>query len=60
MAILNYVKSMAMDDSVSKQQVFRFLEMEFARADKDHDGKLSFEELETFARAISCADREQK
>ena len=60
MAIQDYVQSIAADDGVSKGQVFRFLEMEFARADKDHDGKLSFDELSMFVRAIWCSDRDQR
>jgi hypothetical protein len=60
MAIQDYVQSIAADDSVSKGQVFRFLEMEFARADTDHDGKLSFAELSKFVQAIYCPDRDQR
>lgn len=40
MAIEEYVRSVAATDTVSKDQVFRFLEMQFARADKNHDGQL--------------------
>jgi hypothetical protein len=54
------VQSIAADDSVSKGQVFRFLEMEFARADADHDGKLTFAELSMFVRAIYCSERDQR
>jgi EF hand domain-containing protein len=60
MAIQDYVQSLAADDCVSKGQVFRFLEMEFARADKDHDGKLSFEELSLFVQAIARSERDQR
>ena len=43
-AIQDYVRSIAATETVSKDQVFRFLEMQFARADKDHDGELDFDE----------------
>ncbi|MEA3133386.1 MAG: hypothetical protein QOG17_1232, partial [Gammaproteobacteria bacterium] len=49
MAIQDYVRSIAATETVSKDQVFRFLEMQFARADKNHDGKLDFDELAVFA-----------
>jgi Ca2+-binding EF-hand superfamily protein len=38
---------------VSKAEVFRFLEMQFARADKNHDGLIDVEELEMFVRSIA-------
>jgi hypothetical protein len=60
MAIQDYVQSIAADDFVSKGQVFRFLEMAFARADKDHDGKLNGDELSMFVRAIAYPDRDQR
>jgi hypothetical protein len=60
MAIQDYVQSIAADDGVSKGQVFRFLEMEFARADADHDGKLNFDELSMFVRAIACSAQDQR
>lgn len=38
MAIQEYVQSIAATGMVSKAPVFRFLEMQFARADRNHDG----------------------
>jgi hypothetical protein len=35
MAIQDYVRSIAATETVSKSEVFRFLEMQFARADRD-------------------------
>jgi len=40
--------------------VFRFLEKQFALADKNHDGQLDIDELTLFARAISCPDADQR
>jgi Ca2+-binding EF-hand superfamily protein len=60
MAIQDYVRSIAATETVSKDQVFRFLEMQFARADKNHDGKLDSDELEEFARAVSCPESDQR
>jgi hypothetical protein len=40
MAIQEYVRSIAATQTVSKEEVFRFLEMQFARADRNHDGLL--------------------
>jgi len=53
MAIQDYVRSIAATETVSKAQVFRFLEMQFARADKDHDGELDADELATFVQAVA-------
>ena len=60
MAIQDYVRSIAATETVSKDQVFRFLEMQFARADKNHDGELDFDELADFARAVSCPELDQR
>jgi hypothetical protein len=59
-AIQDYVRSIAATETVSKDQVFRFLEMQFARADKDHDGELDFDELAVFAHAVSCPESDQR
>lgn len=60
MAIEEYVRSIAAIDTVSKAQVFRFLEMQFARADKNHDGRLDLDELAEFARSISSPEWDQR
>jgi len=52
MAIKEYVRSIAATEAVSKEQVFRFLEMQFARADKNHDGLLDLDELAVFAQSV--------
>jgi hypothetical protein len=60
MAIEDYVRSIAATETVSKQQVFRFLEMQFSRADKNHDGSLNLDELASFVHAISWPDSDQR
>jgi hypothetical protein len=59
-AIQDYVRSIAATETVSKDQVFRFLEMQFALADKNHDGELDVHELAFFARAVSCPEADQR
>ena len=60
MAIQEYVKSIAADETVSKAEVFRFLEIQFARADRNHDGLLDIEELTLFARSVSHPEVDQR
>ncbi len=60
MAIQDYVKSIAATDTVSKDQVFRFLEMQFARADKNNDGLLDIDELAVFAQSLYCPESDQR
>jgi hypothetical protein len=60
MAIQDYVRSIAATETVSKAQVFRFLEMQFARADKNHDGELDEHELAQFVSAIARPDSDQR
>jgi hypothetical protein len=60
MAIEDYVRSIAVKDSVSKDQVFRYLEMQFARADRNHDGQLDIDELRSFVGAISQPEADQR
>jgi hypothetical protein len=60
MAILDYVRSIAATGTVSKDQVFRFLEMQFARADRNHDGELDVDELALFVNAISRPEADQR
>jgi hypothetical protein len=45
--------SIAATETVSKRDVFRFLEMQFARADRNHDGELDAEELAAFVQAVA-------
>lgn len=52
MAIQDYVRSIAATEVVSKEKLFRFLEMKFARADRYDEGLLDTDELELFARSI--------
>lgn len=54
------LRSVAMTGTVSKEQVFRFLEMQFARADKNHDGPLDIDELAMFAQAVSSPESDQR
>jgi hypothetical protein len=60
MAIQDYVRSIAATDRVSKDQVFRFLEMQFARADRNHDGELDADELAAFVHAVSRPEADQR
>jgi hypothetical protein len=60
MAIQDYVRSIAATETVSKDQVFRFLEMQFARADSDHDGELDADELAAFVLAVSVPEADQR
>jgi len=59
-AIQEYVRSIAAAGTVSKDQVFRFLEMQFARADKNHDGQLDVDELMLFARSVYCQESDER
>lgn len=59
-AIQEYVQSIAATGMVSKEQAFRFLEIQFARADKNHDGLLDFDELALFAQSVSCPETLQR
>jgi hypothetical protein len=60
MAIQEYVRSIAATQTVSKEEVFRFLEMQFARADRNHDGLLDIDELALFARSVSYPESAQR
>jgi hypothetical protein len=60
MAIKEYVRSIATINMVSKAQVFRFLEMQFARADRNHDGQLDFDELEVFVQSVFSPESDQR
>jgi len=60
MAIQDYVRSIAAIERVSKTEVFRFLEMQFARADKDRDGQLDIDELAEFVQSVSHPEADQR
>ena len=52
--------SMAATETVSKAQVFQFLEMQFARADSNHDGELNADELAAFVKAVARREAAQR
>jgi len=60
MAIQEYVRSIAATETVSKAEVFRFLEMQFARADRNHDGMLDVDELAMFVKFVSHPEADQR
>jgi hypothetical protein len=60
MAIQDYVRSIATRETVSKAQVFRFLEMQFARADRNHDGELDADELAAFVQSVARPEADQR
>jgi hypothetical protein len=60
MAIQDYVRSIAATETVSKDQVFRFLEMQFARADRNHDGELDADELAAFVQSVARPEVDQR
>jgi len=60
MAIQEYVRSIAATQTVSKAEVFRFLEMQFTRADRNHDGLLDIGELDRFAMSVSRPESDQR
>jgi hypothetical protein len=60
MAIQDYLKSIAASETISKGQLFRYLELQFARADRNHDGELNVEELESFIHEISHPEMDQR
>jgi hypothetical protein len=60
MAMRDYVRSIGATEKVSKAQVFRFLEMQFAHADRNHDGELDIDELAAFVQAISWPEADQR
>ena len=53
-------RSIAVTATVSKAQVFQFLEMQFARADRNHDGALDAGELATFVHAVARPESDQR
>jgi hypothetical protein len=60
MAIQDYVRSIAAAERVSKAEVFRFLEMQSARANKDRDGQLDLDELAVFVHSVSHPESDQR
>ena len=56
MLIKDCIPSIAVKYSVSKDQLFRYLEMQFYRADKNHDGELDIDELAAFVSSVSCPE----
>ncbi len=60
MSIQDYAQSIAATGVVSKTQVFRFLEMQFARADRNHDGLLNIDELAVFMQSVSHPESDQR
>jgi hypothetical protein len=60
MAVQDYVRSIGATQTVSKNQVFRFLEMQFAQADRNHDGELDIDELAAFVHATSWPESDQR
>jgi Ca2+-binding EF-hand superfamily protein len=52
--------SLAATETVSKRDVFQFLEMQFARADRNHDGELDAEELADFVHAVARSETDQR
>lgn len=59
-AMQDYVRSIGATRTISKAQIFRFLEMQFAHADRNHDGELDIDELAAFVHAISCPESDQR
>jgi DNA-binding winged helix-turn-helix (wHTH) protein len=53
-------RSIAATATVSKAQVFQFLETQFARADSNHDGALDAGELSTFVHAVARSDSDRQ
>jgi DNA-binding winged helix-turn-helix (wHTH) protein len=46
-------QSIAATETVSKAQIFEYLETQFARADSNHDGELDADELAVFRHAVA-------
>jgi hypothetical protein len=59
-AMQDYVRSIGATQTVSKAQIFRFLEMQFSHADRNHDGELDIDEVAAFVHAISCPESDQR
>ena len=59
-AMQDYVRSIGATQTISKAQIFRFLEMQFAHADRNHDGELEIDEVAAFVHAIWCPESDQR
>jgi hypothetical protein len=53
------VRPITATQTVSRAEVFRFLESQFARADRNHDGMLDIDELALFVQYISHPESNQ-
>jgi hypothetical protein len=60
MSIQDYARSISATRKVSKDQVFRYLEMQFSRIDRDHDGALDIDELAVFEHAVAWPEADQR
>jgi hypothetical protein len=60
MAIQDYAHSLAATETVSKRDMLGFLKMQFARADRNHDGELDAEELAAFVQAVAKPEADQQ
>ena len=60
MAISESVRPITVTQTVSKAEVFRFLESQFARADRNKDGMLDIDELALFVQFISHPERDHR
>lgn len=60
MAIPEYARDITPTQTVSKAEVFRFLEIQFARADGNHDGMLDVDELALFVQYVSRPESDQR
>jgi len=60
MSIHEYVRSIAATQTVTKSQLFRYLEIQFSRLDSDHDGELDLDELSEFVRAVALPEADRR
>jgi hypothetical protein len=60
MAISESVRPITATQTVSKAEVFRFLESQFARADRNRDGLLDIDELALFVQYVSHPQSNQR
>jgi hypothetical protein len=60
MAIQDCMRSIAATGTVSKSEIFGYLEIQYSRADKNHDGLLTHEELVIFVHVIAWPEADQR